>query len=214
MEDIGKKVDRLVAIQKQTEELKNEKELLEAELLKSFEADTENTKLKTVKYPGSFGEVSVTMADSVKLTLPTLLREVLKKGYSDLVKEEIKYTMTEPAKRMLVAVYNRELFRGMSFSEAIDKLPCDDKAKKSLMKKLKGAKFETDVKNLVKIGGLSEEDAQDYAYMLREIKDWELFSKLMALNGITSEAAIEGVMTDIDGAVVSERTPKITVTAY
>ena len=214
MEDIGKKVDRLVAIQKQTEELKNEKELLEAELLKSFEADTENTKLKTVKYLGSFGEASVTMADSVKLTLPTLLREVLKKGYSDLVKEEVKYTLTEPAKRMLVAVYNRELFRGMSFSEAIDKLPCDDKAKKSLMKKLKGAKFETDVKNLVKIGGLSEEDAQDYAYMLREIKDWELFSKLMALNGVTSEAAIEGVMTDIDGAVVSERTPKITVTAY
>lgn len=214
MEDIGKKVDRLVAIQKQTEELKNEKELLEAELLKSFEADTENTKLKTVKYPGSFGEASVTMADSVKLTLPTLLREVLKKGYSDLVKEETKYTMTEPAKRMLVAVYNRELFRGMSFSEAIDKLPCDDKAKKSLMKKLKGAKFETDVKNLVKIGGLSEEDAQDYAYMLREIKDWELFSKLMALNGVTSDAAIESVMTDIDGAVVSERTPKITITAY
>lgn len=212
--DIGKIVDQLIANKAETDRLKNEKEMLEAELLKSFETDTENTKLKTVKYPGNFGEASVTMADSVKLTLPTLLREVLKKGYSDLVKEEVKYTLTEPAKRMLAAVYNRELFRDMTFAAAIDKLPCDDKAKKSLAKKLKGAKFETDVKNLVTIGGLSEEDAQDYAYMLREIKDWELFSKLMALNGITSEAAIEGVMTDIDGAVVSERTPKITVMAY
>lgn len=212
--DIGKIVDQLIANKAETDRLKNEKDMLEAELLKSFEADTENTKLKTVKYPGSFGEASVTMADSVKLTMPTLLREVLKKGYSDLVKEEVKFTLTEPAKRMLAAVYNRELFRDMTFAGAIDKLPCDDKAKQSLLKKLKGAKFETDVKNLVTIGGLSEEDAQDYAYMLREIKDWELFSKLMALNGVTSEAAIEGVMADIDGAVVSERTPKITVTAY
>lgn len=212
--DIGKIVDQLIANKAETDRLKNEKEMLEAELLKSFEVDTENTKLKTVKYPGSFGEASVTMADSVKLTMPTILREVLKKGYSDLIKEEVKYTLTEPAKRMLAAVYNRELFRDMTFAAAIDKLPCDDKAKQSLLKKLKGAKFETDVKNLVNIGGLSEEDAQDYAYMLREIKDWELFSKLMALNGVTSEAAIESVMTDIDGAVVSERTPKITVTAY
>lgn len=214
MQDIGTIVDRLAAINEETANLKNEKELLEAELLKKFEADTEDTKLKTVKYLGKFGSASVTMSDSVKLTLPSLLREVFKKGYPDLVKEDVTYKLTEPAKRMLAAVYNRELLCDMSFSAAIDNLPCDDKAKKSLQKKLKGAKFETDVKNLVNIGGLSEEDAQDYAYMLREIKDWELFSKLMALNGVTSDAAIEGVMTDIDGAVVSERTPKITVTAY
>jgi len=193
---------------------KNKKELLEAELLKAFETDAEDTKLKTVKYTGSSGEAAVTMADSVKLTMPSLLREIFRKGYSDLVKEEITYKLSEPAKRMLAAVYNRELFRDMTFAGAIDKLPCDDKAKKSLQKKLKGAKFETDVKNLVNIGGLSEEDAQDYAYMLREIRDWELFSKLMALNGVTNEAAIDSVMTDIDGAVVAEKTPKVTVTAH
>ena len=214
MEEIEKLVDKLVSVQAKAAELKNEKELLEAELLKYFEADSEDTKKKTVRYSGSFGEVAVTMADSVKLTMPSLLREVFKKGYSDLVKEEVTYKVSEPAKRMLAAVYNRELFRDMTFAGAIDRLPCDDKAKKSLARKLKGAKFETDVKNLVVIGGLSEDDAQDYAYMLREIRDWELFSKLMALNGITSDAAIDGAMADIDGAVVSERTPKITVTAY
>lgn len=212
--DTEKIVDELVAVQAEMAQLKNKKELLEAELLKTFETDAEDTKLKTVKYIGSFGEAAVTMADSVKLTMPSLLREIFRKGYSDLVKEEITYKLSEPAKRMLAAVYNRELFRDMSFAGAIDKLPCDDKAKKSLIKKLKGAKFETDVKNLVNIGGLSEEDAQDYAYMLREIRDWELFSKLMALNGVTAEAAIDSVMTDIDGAVVAEKTPKVTVTAY
>lgn len=212
--DTKKIVDELVAVQDEMAQLKNKKELLEAELLKAFETDAEDTKLKTVKYIGSFGEAAVTMADSVKLTMPSLLREIFRKGYSDLVKEEITYKLSEPAKRMLAAVYSRELFRDMTFAGAIDRLPCDDKAKKSLAKKLKGAKFETDVKNLVNIGGLSEEDAQDYAYMLREIRDWELFSKLMALNGVTAEAAIDSVMTDIDGAVVAEKTPKVTVTAY
>ncbi len=214
MEEIEKLVDKLVSVQAKAAEIKNEKELLEAELLKYFEADSEDTKKKTVRYSGSFGEVAVTMADSVKLTMPSLLREVFKKGYSDLVKEEITYKLTEPAKRMLAAVYNRELFKDMSFAAAVGNLPCDDKAKKSLMKKLKGARFETDVKNLVQIGGLSDDDAQDYAFMIAEIINWEIFGKLMNINGLVSDDAINGAMHDIDAAIVAEKTPKISVEAY
>lgn len=214
MQDLSKVVDELVAVNSELAAMKNRKDLLEAELLKAFESDSENSKVKTVRYNGNFGEVAVTMADSVKLMMPSILKEIFKRGYGDLVKEEVKYTLTEPAKRMLAAVYNREVITGTSFSQAVESLPCDIKAKETLLKKLKGAKFETDVKHLVSVGGMSESDAQDYAYMIREIKDWEMFSKIMALNGVTSEAALESVMKDIDSAVTAEKTPKISVTAF
>lgn len=210
-EAISKSVDRMSQLKEKITELKSEYDNAEAELLKQFSEDIENTKLKTIRYEGVNAVVDATMADKVTVTYPTVLKKIFGDVYKDLVTEKTTYELTAPAKRMLAAIYNREIVRDMSFEQAIDSLPCSEKAKRTLMIKIKGAKFETDKKNLIKIGEIDAENADTYAYFFSEIINWEQFTRLLSVSGIKSEYEIEAAMRTIDGAVLAEKTPKITL---
>ena len=104
-----------------------------------------------------------------------------------------------------------EYLSGGSVDELIASLGLEDKAEKALLKKLKGKNFDTDVKNLMKLGGLNEADAKENAYLISEITAWNDFMKLMELSGKTSEQDINDALRMIDGAVTVEQTAKIKI---
>lgn len=213
--NLSELVQRYAEIKAEQSELKKEADSIEAEILKASETDLEDTKFKSAVYSDISGNtITVTNADSVKLIYPAMLKEIFGKAYSDVVKEDITYTLSEPAKRLLSAVYNKEYIKDGSVSQILDDLGIDDKTRKTLEKKLKGAKYETDVKNLMKLGGLDEKSAQENAYLVSEAVAWQNFVKLLTLNNeqITDEI-VERAVDMIDSAVVVERTPKTKFTA-
>lgn len=87
------------------------------------------------------------------------------------------------------------------------------KAKKSLLKKLNGKNFETDKKNLIRIGGLDEDSAKDYAYLIAEIIAWNKIKAIIKINnnGVFSQEAFEQFALNINAAVCVEQSTKITI---
>ena len=109
---------------------------------------------------------------------------------------------------MLIGVYTGDYTKAKP-SEVIAQLPCSAEQKAVLTKKLKGANFETDVKNLKEIGGFSESNASDYAYLFAEAVVYDTFLKLMKLSGNNGNA--DEYIKEISVAVSVEDTTKITV---
>lgn len=213
--EMSKLVQRYAEIKQEQEELKKESDSIEAEILKASEADLSDTKFKSAVYTDINGNsVTVTNADSVKLVYPSMLKEIFGKAYGDVVKEEITYKLSEPAKRLLSAVYNKEYVKDGSVEDILDSLNLDDKSYKALLKKLKGANYDTDCKNLMKLGGLDERSAKENAYLVSEAVAWQNFVKLLTLNNSQLTDEIIGRAVEmIDSAVVVERTPKTKFTA-
>lgn len=211
-EEIAVKVDRMAVIKKQMATLRSESEIIEAELLKQFEADVENTKYRTVKYSGETANVNATYADTVKLIYPSVLKTIFGMAYSDLVTEEISYKLSSNAKRLLAALYKKEYMREMTVERCLSQIAPDDKTLKVMLKKVKGKSFEGDKKNLVKIAKVDEDVASDYAYIIAEVAAWEDFKKLLSVSGEVTEERIAKVLEYINSAITVEETPKITIT--
>ena len=119
-------IDQLTTIKSKITELTAEKEKLEAEIIFASSKDLENTKYKTVTYASEQGnKITATIAETLKLTYPTLLKKIFGAAYSDAVKEETKYTLTASAKRMLTKVWTGSYIK-QSLNDAIAQLPVDD----------------------------------------------------------------------------------------
>lgn len=206
-----KKIDRLKAIKQEIEKLSAEKDRLESEIINGCEQELANTQYKTLTYTTDSGSsATVTLAESLKLIYPTLLKSIFGKAYSDMVKEETKYTLSAPAKRLLTNICTGKYIR-QTLSEAINQLPVDNGIRKKLEKKLKGANFDTDKKNLINIGGLNADDASEYAYLLNESATWQQFETLLRLNEIESDDKIEEVITRIKTSMIVDETPKVSI---
>lgn len=65
---MAQKIDRLAKIKAEQEKLKQEKDVIEAELLKTAEDDLANTKYKSIVYSGEKAKLTATTAESVKVT--------------------------------------------------------------------------------------------------------------------------------------------------
>ena len=210
-EEIAVKVDKLAKIKRLQAKLKAKSETLEAELLKQFEADVENTKYRTVKYSGETANVNATYADTVKLIYPSILKTIFGAAYKDLVTEEPKYTLSSNAKRLLAALYKKEYMRDMTVERCLSQIAPDDKALKTMLKKVKGKNFEGDKKNLVTIAKVDEDVASDYAYIIAEVAAWEDFKKLLSVSGEVTDERIAKVLEYINSAITVEETPKISI---
>lgn len=208
--EIQRKVDRLVQIKAEFEKLKVEQDEIEGFFLQLCDADLKNTKLKTVAYSGAgANRVTATMAENLKQVYPSFFKEIFGSAYSDAVTEETKYKLSAPASRMLINLWQKS-YTKMTVDQVILQLPCDDAAKPALAKKLKGANFKTDVKNLMAIGGFSQADAEQYAYFVSEAATWESFLQLAKVNK-RSEAEMKETLETINSAIVVEETPKIQI---
>lgn len=210
--EIAAKVNRLAEIKRQTAALKSESDGIEAELLKQFETDVEDTKYRTVRYSGDGAAVIANYADKVTLVYPSMLKAIFGKAYSDVVTEEVTYKLSANAKRLLSALYKKEYLRGTSVESCIGQITADDKTRRVLAKRVKGKNFDSDKSNLMKLAGLDESEASDYAYMISEAAAWQEFERLLSASGGVTDERIAEVLEYINTAVTVEETPKITIT--
>ena len=172
MSDAVDKVRELSKIKADIARLNDRKKQLEAYFLERGGDDVLDTKFKSTTYsdPDSQAAVTYTEAQALTIVFPQYLKETLGTMFSDIFEEVVKTEIKPKSKdieRMLIGMYTGNYTRSTP-EEIIAQLPCDDKAKAALAKKLKGAKFDTDRENLMKIGGFTEEDAGDYAYLYSE----------------------------------------------
>lgn len=210
--DVSQIIDRMAEIKKAKSELDDEYASLQAELQVLGESALEDTKYKSVSFSGTADKATITIADKVSNVMPSLFTDIFGKAYNDLVNVTEKVELNAEGKRIAAAVWNKEYCEG-SVEEIVNALNCDEKAKKSLMKKLNGKNFETDKKNLMKIGGLSEEDAKDNAYLVSEVIAWNKIQSIIKLNnkGEFSQPALEQFILNINAAVCVEQSTKVAV---
>lgn len=205
------KIDRLSEIKKQMTELKAESDRLEGEIILECREELENTKYKTLtKHTDNGSTATVTLAETLKIVYPSILKSIFGAAFDDLVKVETKYTISAAGKRMLAGIWTGRYIR-QSLDGAVKQLPVDEKTRQKLAKKLKGAKFDTDKKNLINLGGLSEQDASEYAYLIAEAAIWQQFETLLRLNGVTDTNEINKIINLIDTAMIVDETPKVSI---
>jgi len=191
--DYSDKVNELAEVNSQLAVLKAKKSELEAWFLTAGNEALKDSKSKSVCYKSDNGS-SVTYTQAQKLTLeaPAVLKKLLGSAFSDFIEEknEPTYKVKSAAvERMLIGLYTGNYTR-ISPSEVISQLPCSSEQQAILSKKLKGANFETDVKNIREIGGFSEQDASDYAYLYAEAVVYDTFRRLMELSGANGDPMV------------------------
>lgn len=180
------KVKELSDVNAQLIALKAKKSELEAWFLTAGNEALKDSKAKSICYQSGDGSsVTYTQAQKLILEAPTVLKKLLGSAFPDFIEEknEPTYKVKSAAvERMLIGLYTGD-YTKISPSEVIAQLPCSDEQRAALSKKLKGANFETDVKNLKEIGGFTEQDAADYAYLFAEAVVYDTFGRLMEISG-------------------------------
>ena len=211
MTDLRKQIDELAAIKADMGKLKERKDKLEAEIIKQCSADLENTKYKSIRYEGDVFDLTAVTAESLKVIYNSFLPTIFGKAYKDAVTEKTDYTLSAPAKRMLIGLYKGNFIR-VTVKEIIEQmLGVTDDERKQLLKKCKGINYDKDVDNIRKFTELSEEDAKEYAYLIAEAAVWQDFCNLLTLNGISDEAQINDILMKIQSAFVVEDSTKISL---
>ncbi|WP_294907951.1 hypothetical protein [uncultured Ruminococcus sp.] len=211
MTDLRKQIDELAAIKADMGKLKERKDKLEAEIIKQCSADLENTKYKSIRYEGDVFDLTAVTAESLKVIYNSFLPTIFGKAYEDAVTEKTDYTLSAPAKRMLIGLYKGNFIRA-TVKEVIDQMAgVTDDERKQLLKKCKGINYDKDVDNIRKFTELSEEDAKEYAYLIAEAAVWQDFCNLLTLNGIADEAQINDILMKIQSAFVVEDSTKISL---
>ena len=211
-EDIVAKVRELSKVKSDIEKLNERKKALEAYFLERGGVDVTDTKYKSATYsdPGSQAAVTYTEAESLSIHSPNFLKTALGDIFPDVFEEVVKTDVKPKNKdieRMLIGMFTGNYTRATP-EEVIEQLPCDGKAKAALAKKLKGAKFETDRDNLMKLGGFSQQDASDYAYLYAEAVVWQTFRRISEMSGVNDEA----LLRCINLGVAVDSSTKLTVT--
>lgn len=203
-------IDRMAEIELEKSALSAEYDKLQAALQLDAEQQLTDTKIKSVSHTSTNGNTAViTVADTVSVSAGELLESIFGKVSESMFTKEIKYTLKAPAKRILSAVWHGEFCEGSVF-EIISSLPCDDKAKKVLLKKVKGTDFEKDKKNLMNVAGLSETEASDTAYLMNEAAAWENLCTFIRINhdGQMKPEFLADITMKINAAVNVSRSMK------
>lgn len=206
------KVKELSEIKARIIALNAKKSELEAWFLTAGNEALKDSKSKSVCYQSNNGSsVIYTQAQKLTLEAPAFLKKLLGDVFPDFIEEknEPVYKVKSAAvERMLVGLYTGD-YTKTTPSEVIAQLPCLAEQKAVLSKKLKGASFETDVKNLMEIGGFTEQDASDYAFLFAEAVVYDTFRRLMELAG--NDDGADEYIQGISVAVSVDDTTKITV---
>ncbi len=210
-DEIANKIDRLADLKDEIATLKQEADILEADLLKIAQEDLANTKYKSVKYEGTNSKLQATVSESVKITLESLLPQIFGAVYSDMVKVTTKSELTAPAKRLIAGIWQGNFVADTTVDEVISSMRLDDKTTKLVAKKCKGINYQKDIDNLIAIAGMTEPQAQEYAYLLMESAVWQQFKAVCDVNKIDNQEAMNELMKKIQAAFVVETTPKISI---
>lgn len=208
--EVKKKVDRLAELDRQIAAVKGEMETIKAWFEKQATDDLRDTKSKTVEYWGSENsKVVVGNSETVKPISMTMVKKLLGDVFKDFVKEDVSYSMSAPAKRLFSMMYMGNFTEG-SLDATISAITKDEKIQRTLKKKLKG-KYEKDTETLMKLVGLSEQEASDWAYLASEVINWEWMLQILkaAEWGGTPQEAVEVIRA----AIFVDEGIKVTVEA-
>lgn len=205
-ERLRKMVDEYAELTQRAAEIKERMEYLKGCFEKRAVNDLENTKLKSATYWGSHNSrVLVTASETVKPVSVTMIREVLGKVAPDFVKEETNTKLTDPCKRLLGMVFQGNYTEG-SLDDIIKAITGDEKIQKTLKKKLKG-RWEKDKAILMKVVGLPEQEASDWAYLAAEVINWGWLAQVLSAGGW--EGTTEEAIQIIRSAVIVEEGLKV-----
>lgn len=139
----------------------------------------------------------------------TMVKKLLGDVFKDFVKEDTTYKMTEPCKRLFSMMFLGNYTEG-SLDETIKAITDDEKIQRALKKKLKG-KYEKDTETLMKMVGLSEQEASDWAYITAEIINWEWM--LQVLKSAEWKGTPQEAVQIIKAAIIVDEGIKVTVEA-
>ena len=210
MAEIKAKADRLVKLTNQQSVIKAEIDEIKAWFEKLATDDLKDTKKKTIDYWGSNNsKVVVGNSETVKPVSMTMVKKLLGDVFKDFVKEDTTYKMTEPCKRLFSMMFLGNYTEG-SLDETIKAITDDEKIQRALKKKLKG-KYEKDPETLMKMVGLSEQEASDWAYITAEIINWEWM--LQVLKSAEWKGTPQEAVQIIKAAIIVDEGIKVTVEA-
>lgn len=210
MAEIKAKADRLVKLTNQQSVIKAEIDEIKAWFEKLATDDLKDTKKKTIDYWGSNNsKVVVGNSETVKPVSMTMVKKLLGDVFKDFVKEDTTYKMTEPCKRLFSMMFLGNYPEG-SLDETIKAITDDEKIQRALKKKLKG-KYEKDTETLMKMVGLSEQEASDWAYITAEIINWEWM--LQVLKSAEWKGTPQEAVQIIKAAIIVDEGIKVTVEA-
>lgn len=208
--EIKEKADRLVELTNQQSVIKAEIDEIKAWFEKIATDDLKDTKRKTIDYWGSNNsKVVVGNSETVKTISMTMVKKLLGDVFGDFVKEDTTYKMTEPCKKLFTMMFLGNYTEG-SLDETIKAITADEKIRRTLKKKLKG-KYEKDTETLMKMVGLSEQEASDWAYLTAEIINWEWM--LQILKSAEWEGTPQEAVEIIRAAIIVDEGIKVTVEA-
>ncbi|MBQ8171787.1 MAG: hypothetical protein IJZ95_07365 [Oscillospiraceae bacterium] len=210
--EVLSKIKELSDVKRQLGKLNERKRELEAFFLERGGADVTDTKYKSATYADLDSQASVTYTEAQSLSVdsPNYLKETLGKVFMDIFEEKINISVSPANKsieRMLVGIYTGDYVQ-MFPTDVIKQLPCSDKQKDALLRKLKGISFETDRDYLIKIGGFSEAEAGDYAYLYAEAVVWQTFCRIAEMADVDKEK----LMHEINLGISVNSSTKIAVT--
>lgn len=213
MTDYNALIAELAEITDKVSELNKRKKAIEAELSAAAAGELRDTKFKSVSHFDPEGnKATYTEAQSLTIVSPEYLRQLFGTAYCDIIKEttETKYEVRSALfKRMLIALYLNDFTR-ITTEEYWTQLKCPEDRKKLLKRKLKGSDFEKDRDNLVTIGGFSETDANDLAYLYADAVVWSAVITVCGLAGMTAtEENIETIIKGINISVAVDETSKL-----
>lgn len=210
MMEIKAKADRLVWLTEQQTQIKTEMDEIKAWFEQMAIDDLKDTKKKTIDYWGSNNsKVVVGNSETVKPISMTMVKKLLGDVFGDFVKEDTTYKMTEPCKRLFTMMFLGNYTEG-SLDETIKAITADEKIRRALKKKLKG-KYEKDTETLMKMVGLSEQEASDWAYLTAEIINWEWM--LQILKSAEWKGTPQEAIEIIRGAIIVDEGVKVMVEA-
>lgn len=210
MAEIKAKADRLVKLTNQQSVIKAEIDEIKAWFEKLATDDLKDTKKKTIDYWGSNNsKVVVGNSETVKPVSMTMVKKLLGDVFKDFVTEDTTYKMTEPCKRLFSMMFLGNYTEG-SLDETIKAITDDEKIQRALKKKLKG-KYEKDTETLMKMVGLSEQEASDWAYITAEIINWEWM--LQVLKSAEWKGTPQEAVQIIKAAIIVDEGIKVTVEA-
>ena len=196
MAEIKANADRLVELTNQQSVIKAEIDEIKAWFEKIATDDLKDTKKKTIDYWGSNNSM-------------TMVKKLLGDVFEEFVKEDTSYKMTDPCKRLFAMIFLGNYTEG-SLDETIKAITADEKIQRTLKKKLKG-KYEKDTETLIKLAGLPEQEASDWAYLTAEIINWEWI--LQILKAAEWKGTPQEAIEIIRAAVIVDEGIKVTVEA-
>ena len=201
--EIKAKADRLVELTSQQSVIKAEIDEIKAWFEKLATDDLRDTKKKTNS------KVVVGNSETVKPVSMTMVKKLLGDVFGDFVKEDTTYKMTDPCKRLFTMMFMGNYTEG-SLDETIKAITADEKIQRTLKKKLKG-KYEKDTETLMKLVGLPEQEASDWAYLTAEIINWEWM--LQILKSAEWKGTPQEAVEIIRAAIIVDEGIKVTVEA-